>query len=272
MEHIKRNERLTAMTRVLTGTPNRQYTLSFFCNMFGAAKSTVSEDISILSATFAKYDLGTITTVAGAAGGVVFRAVPSKKKMIEGLEGISKRLSEGGRLLPGDFLYTTDLTCDSDNAQLLGEVLASRYYDKNPDFVLTMETKGIPVAMVTARTMNIPLVIARRDTKAYDGSAVRIHYMTGDDRVEMMALPRRAVTAGQKALIIDDFMKGGGTLKGMHELMSEFNVTVVGTGVVIATAKPEKKSIDDVTALMILSDVDNESGRAIVTPAEWIYE
>ena len=137
-----------------------------------------------------------------------------------------------------------------------------------------METKGIPVAMMTAKMLNVPLVIARRDSKAYEGSAVKINYISGEtgDRIETMALARRAVTPGQKALIIDDFMKGGGTLRGMHDLMREFDVEVVGTGVVIATAEPHLKRVDGVTALMVLSEVDRDRGSAVVKPSDWIYE
>ena len=47
MDKFKRNERLAVMTKILSDAPNRIFTLSFFCEMFGAAKSTVSEDASI---------------------------------------------------------------------------------------------------------------------------------------------------------------------------------------------------------------------------------
>ena len=272
MDRIKRNERLGAMTRILTGRPNQIFTLSYFAEMFSAAKSTVSEDLSILADTFKEFDLGRLTTLPGAAGGVMYRPIPSQKKAVESLRRISERLSEPGRLQPGDFLYTTDVTCDSELAELMGEILARKYYDKEPDFILTMETKGIPVAMMTARILNVPLVIARRDSRAYEGSAVKINYITGEngDRIETMAITRRAVAAGQKALIIDDFMKGGGTLRGMHDLMKEFSVDVVGTGVVIATASPEKKRVDGVTALMVLKEVDRDKGCATVVPSDWI--
>ena len=274
MDRIKRNERLAAISRILTGSPNRIYTLSHFTELFGAAKSTISEDLSILADTFAQFDLGQLTTVAGAAGGVIYRAIPSRQKIVSTLEALSARLSQPGRLLPGDFLYTTDITCDSDLCELMGEILACRYYDRAPNFVLTMETKGIPVAMMTARMLNVPLVIARRDSKAYEGSAVKINYISGEtgDRIETMALARRAVTPGQKALIVDDFMKGGGTLRGMHDLMKEFDVEVIGTGVVIATAEPRKKRVDGVTALMVLEEVDRERESAVVKPSEWIYQ
>lgn len=272
MDRIKRNERLGAMTRILTGTPNRLFTLSHFVEMFGAAKSTVSEDLSILADTLKEFDLGELITLPGAAGGVMYRPVPSRKRAISDLTDIAEKLSEPGRLLPGDFLYTSDVTCDSEMTELMGQILAKRYYDKSPDFVLTMETKGIPVAMMTARILNVPLVIARRDSKAYEGPAVKINYITGagGDKIETMALARRAVQPGQKALIIDDFTKGGGTLKGMHDLMKEFSVEVVGTGVAISTAMPIRKRVDGITSLLVLREVDREKGCARVTLADWV--
>ena len=40
VERIKRNERIAAMTQVLTASPNKVFTLAYFCQMFSAAKST----------------------------------------------------------------------------------------------------------------------------------------------------------------------------------------------------------------------------------------
>ena len=133
-----------------------------------------------------------------------------------------------------------------------------------------METKGIPIALMTARMLDVPLVIARRDSRAYEGSAVKINYIAGggSERIETMALARRAVKPGQRALIIDDFMKGGGTLQGMVDLMKEFLAEVVGVGVMIATAQPEVKRVAGARALLVLEGFDAQTGRAIVHPAE----
>ena len=69
MDKFKRNERLAVMTKILSDAPTRIFTLSFFCEMFGAAKSTVSEDASILAGIMQDFKLGTLETVTGAAGG-----------------------------------------------------------------------------------------------------------------------------------------------------------------------------------------------------------
>jgi purine operon repressor len=132
-----------------------------------------------------------------------------------------------------------------------------------------METKGIPLALMTARALNVPLVVARRDSKAYEGSAVKISYISGEgDRIETMALARRAVKEGQRALIIDDFVKGGGTLQGMVDMMAEFKATVVGIGVMISTAHPQEKRCKNIKALLTLDSLDASTGKCVVSPSE----
>ncbi len=169
-------------------------------------------------------------------------------------------------MLPGGFLYTTDVTSESTTAQALGEIIAASFYEKQPDFVLTMETKGIPIAMMTAHMLDVPLVIARRDGSAYEGSAVKINYIGGNDRIETMALARRAVREGQRALIVDDFMKGGGTLQGMVDLMREFRAEVAGVCVMISTATPVEKRVKGAKSLMVLEGFDRETECAIIRP------
>ena len=150
VDKIKRNERLSAIARILASAPNRIHTLGEFCEMFDTAKSTVSEDVDLASAALARFDLGKMETIPGAAGGVRYRPLVSTRRAAQALERLAQRLQEPGRMLPGGFLYTSDVTSEPDTAQIIGEILAQRYYERRPDLVLTMETKGIPIALITA--------------------------------------------------------------------------------------------------------------------------
>ena len=273
MEKIRRNERLSAMMKILSDSPNKIFTLSYFCDLFGAAKSTMSEDIDILQSVTGAYGLGTPETVTGAAGGVRWRATVKRSDANRYIAGLCEMLSGPDRVLPGGFLYYSDILCDPEVARRMGEILASEYYEKAPDFVLTMETMGIPVAQATAASLGVPLVIARHSSRVYEGSAVNINYVSGSNGgIETMSLSRRAVREGSRALIIDDFLKGGGTAKGMIDLMREFRVSVVGLGFVMATEKPEKKRISGEKALMILSPIGDDDERAVLRPASWLTE
>ena len=88
MDRIRRNERMAAMMKMLSAMPNRICTLSSFCEQFGTAKSTMSEDVDLLDRTARAFDLGRVETVTGAAGGVRYRPLISRKKAEDGGDGI----------------------------------------------------------------------------------------------------------------------------------------------------------------------------------------
>ncbi len=177
MERVKRNGRMSAMVRVLTATPNRIYTLNHFCHMFDAAKSTISEDIELLRGVFAQFGLGEIETVSGAAGGVRYVPGVSPREALELVRDTCRKLSDPARALPGGFLYFSDILGDPHVNDVFGSVMAAQFAKTEPDFVLTVEARGIAFAMAAAHALGVPLVIAGREQKAYEGPQVMIQTM-----------------------------------------------------------------------------------------------
>ena len=115
---------------------------------------------------------------------------------------------------------------------------------------------------MTAKFLNVPLVIIRKDTRITEGPTVSINYVTGSTRkIQTMSLSRKSMTEGSKVLIIDDFMKAGGTAKGITDMMKEFKAQVEGIGVFIATEEPEHKRIDDFVSLITLKELNEENGE-----------
>ena len=272
MEKIRRNERMSVMKRILTGAPGKMFTLNQFCELFGAAKSTMSEDIDALRKVVRDFDLGEVETVTGAAGGVLYRPRRSRASAGAFIGELCRRLSGTERVLPGNFLYYSDILSTPETVNRMGEIMATEFSAERPDFVLTMETKGIPVAFATANALGVPLVIARHSSKVYEGSAVNINYVSGSGNIETMSLSRRAVRENQQALIVDDFLRGGGTARGMVELMREFGVNVVGMAFVMSTLAPEKKRISGEKSLMTFEVREGEPAVAVVRPAAWLLE
>jgi purine operon repressor len=265
---------MTAIMHMLSSEPNRVFPLSHFCDMLGIAKSTASEDIAELNSIAMRFGIGELHTISGASGGVRFRRCMARGGALAYIQALSDKLSGASRVLPGGFLYLSDILSDPQTVGRMGTILAGEYDGECPDFVLTMETMGIPVALMTADALGVPLLIARHSSgKVYEGSAVNISYVSGSSgAVETMSLPRRAVREGQRALIVDDFLKGGGTAKGMADLMSELNVSVIGMAFVMTTARPEKKRITGEKCLMIMDIADSEAPDARVRPADWLKE
>ena len=254
---FKRTERIGAIVKILSDNPNKIYTLSYFTEKFNAAKSTISEDLLVVKSVFEKLELGKVITISGAAGGVKYIPKTSKSENEEFLMDLCKKISDSSRLLSGGFLYLIDLIYDPSIASKIGKIFASNIDYSEADYVVTMETKGIPMALMTAKAMNLPLVIIRKDIKVSEGPTLSMTYVSGKSKVESMSLPRKALKPGSKVILIDDFMRGGGTIKGMMNLMSEFGAEVIGSGVFISTTTPEDKMVQDYISLIQL-DVDGE--------------
>ena len=175
---MKRTERIGAIIKILTDTPNKSYTLQYFCDLFGAAKSSISEDIKSASEALRFTGGGYLETSAGAKGGVKFVPDISDEAVKALQKEFCERLSDPGRILGGNFIYTSDLFYDSQLIQQLACVFARKFRDCGADYVATVETKGIPLASRVAHLMNIPLVVVRREAKV-SASTISAARMTG---------------------------------------------------------------------------------------------
>jgi len=267
MDKIQRNERIAVLLKLLSDSPGKIFSLGSFTEMFGSAKSTISEDIDIVQNLLTRFEIGSIETISGASGGVRF--FPSiGRDMVSEITGIlCEELSKKERLLPGGYLYMLDVIYDPVKVSDIGRVFASQFYSKGVDYVITVETKGIPLAFITAKYLNVPLVIARHYSEATDGPSVNINYISGSSKkIQTMVLSLKSLKRNSRVLFIDDFMKAGGTAKGIIELTKEFECEVVGIGVLIETAEPSKKLVDSYYSLLTLNSVDNEDGTIDIQP------
>lgn len=270
---MKRTERVGAIIKILTDRPCTRFPLQYFCDRFDAAKPSISEDLTMAASALAVTGTGIIETVSGANGGAWFLPSISDASLAQLQEEFVQRLQDPSRILGGGFLYTSDLMYDTCLIDRLANVFARKFRDNGADYVATVETKGIPLAARTAHKLGIPLVIIRREAKVSEGSTVSINYFSGSyDRIQKMSIAKRAVTPGAKALIIDDFMRAGGSVRGIRDILAEFDVSVVGTGLAIASAKPEKKKIEAYTSVLILGEVDEENRRIQAFPNQHIFQ
>ena len=185
---FKRTERIGAIVKILSDNPNKIYTLSYFTETFNAAKSTISEDLLVVKNVFEKLQLGKVITISGAAGGVKYIPKTSIQENQNFLMDLCEKISSPDRVLSGGFLYLIDLIYDPTVVSKIGKIFASNIDYSEADYVVTMETKGIPMALMTAKAMNLPLVIIRKDIKVSEGSTLSMTYVTGDNsKVEIFS-------------------------------------------------------------------------------------
>ena len=258
---IRRSERLIDMTQYLLDHPHTLVSLTYFADRYQSAKSSISEDLAIVKKTFKERGTGILETIPGAAGGVRF------------IPDLCDRLSEQDRLLPGGYVYLSDLLGEPNLLRQVGRIIASKYLGKQIDAVMTVATKGVPIAQAVSYYLNVPFVIVRRDSKITEGSTVSVNYVSGSsERIEKMELSKRSLKRGSKVLVVDDFMKGGGTVNGMKSMIEEFEAELVGITVFAESKFNGRRAIDDYTSLLYVEDVDTQTKTISVVPGNYFTE
>ncbi|ANT58672.1 pur operon repressor [Bacillus altitudinis] len=254
---FRRSGRLVDLTNYLLAHPHVLVPLTFFAERYQSAKSSISEDLTIIKQTFEQQGIGTLLTVPGAAGGVKYIPKIHLKEADEVVNDIGEALSTPERVLPGGYLYLTDVLGNPSILAKIGKLFATIFSDRRIDVVMTVATKGIPIAYSVAGYLNVPVVIVRKDNKVTEGSTVSINYASGSsNRIQTMSLAKRSLDKGSNVLIIDDFMKAGGTINGMMNLLEEFNANVAGIGVLLEDEGVDERLVDEYVSLLKLSTID----------------
>nr|WP_220469945.1 pur operon repressor [Staphylococcus coagulans] len=267
----KRSERIVYMTQYLISNPNKLVPLTFFVTKFEQAKSSISEDVQIIKDTLIKEGLGTVETISGASGGVKYRPQMQKEEAKAVTDEVIALLQEKERLLPGGYLFLSDLMGNPALLKRVGRLIATIYMHEELDAIVTIATKGISLANAVANVLNLPVVVIRKDNKVTEGSTVSINYVSGSTRkIETMVLSKRTLKEHSNVLIVDDFMRAGGSINGVMNLMNEFKAHVKGVSVLVESKEVKQRLIEDYTSLVRLSDVDEynqefkvESGNSL---------
>ncbi|WP_027964444.1 pur operon repressor [Halalkalibacillus halophilus] len=270
---MKRSERIVAMTHHFKENPNQMISLPYFVETFQSAKSSISEDIDIIDHMFHTLGIGRLQTTAGASGGVRYLPDYSKDNGSEFISELIELLEDPKRILPGGYIYMSDLLGDLNKVRTMGKIFSAAFKELEVDYVVTVATKGIPLAYAIAEVLNVPVVIIRRDPKVTEGSTVSINYVSGSSRkIQTMVLAKRSIKEGANVLLVDDFMKAGGTIEGMISLMKEFDATVKGIGV-LAEAEDEEEDlrIDDYVSLVKIQEVDERAGTINISKGNYFY-
>ena len=269
---MKRTARVSYIIQTLNETPNKLYPLSYFSQKLKVAKSSISEDISVAKEVVSTLETGTIQTISGPLGGVIFKPHISDIEINRFQNEICKTLSNNNRFLGNGFIYTSDIMFNPNVAENFAKIFFRKFKDKNIDYVATIETKGIPLAMMTAKLLNVPLIVVRRASKISEGTAVSINYFSGTSNIiQKMTLAQKSIHGSGNAIIIDDFMRGGGSIKGITELLSEFEIKVVGVGVAIVATKPKYKKINQFTPVLHMGTIDEEKRNIELFPNYQIF-
>ena len=118
----------------------------------------------------------------------------------------------------------------------IGDEFARLFADKNPTKILTMESSGIACAIAAAEAMgDLPVLFAKKtvpSTMVEDIWYADVKSFT-KGIVSRAVVARKFLGAGERVLIIDDFLAHGEAGMGMIEICRQAGAVVVGMGAVI---------------------------------------
>ncbi len=116
-----------------------------------------------------------------------------------------------------------------------GQALAERFRQVGATKVLTAEISGIAPALMTAKSLGLPVVYARKSkpvTMPHEVFLTLAPSHTKGRTVELIVSPEFLGT-GERILIIDDFLASGQTIMGLVRLTQVAGSTVVGVGALV---------------------------------------
>lgn len=120
----------------------------------------------------------------------------------------------------------------------IGTALAKRFKGARPDKVLTAESSGIAVALLTARALRIPAVYAKKFQTGFiapDVWSTETHSFEFD-KSYTLRVSKRCLQEGERVLVVDDILSNGQAVLGLLELIAMAGAQAVGVGVAIEKA------------------------------------
>ncbi|NDJ87405.1 MAG: xanthine phosphoribosyltransferase [Chloroflexi bacterium] len=116
-----------------------------------------------------------------------------------------------------------------------GEEIAQRFADKNVTRILTAEVSGIAPAMAAGHAMRIPVVYARKIKPVTIFGPVFLETAPSHTKgMEVnLIVSAEFLPAGERVLIIDDFLASGKTLRSLVRIVRSAECELVGIACIV---------------------------------------
>lgn len=154
---------------------------------------------------------------------------------------LEQRIIMDGVIKPGGILKVDSFLNHQIDPSLLYEMaleLKHLYKDSAVNKVLTIEASGIALAAMVGYVFSCPLVFAKKSKSrniSEDVYSVEVESFTHGN-TNTVVVSREYLGAGDRVLIIDDFLATGAALVGLKSLVEKAGGEVVGAGIAIEKA------------------------------------
>ena len=119
--------------------------------------------------------------------------------------------------------------------QQIGQEFARLFKDAGITKIITIEASGIAPAVMAGLELGVPVIFARKyQSLTLKDDLYRSKVFSFTKQIEStIAISKKHINAGDKALVIDDFLANGQAALGLADLIHQADAEVVGIGIVI---------------------------------------
>lgn len=154
---------------------------------------------------------------------------------------LEQRILEEGIVLPGNVLKVDSFLnhqIDPKLSMAMGEEFADLFSDVQIDRVLTVESSGIAIALAAALQIGVPMVFARKKASVLmtEPAYTEQVYSYTKKETSSITVLKKFLPAGEKVLIVDDFLANGEAALGLARLVEAAGSQVAGIGIAIEKA------------------------------------
>jgi len=154
------------------------------------------------------------------------------------MELLKHAIMAKGKVLSEDVLKVDGFLnhqIDPELMKQIGREFAERFKEAGITKVLTIESSGIPPAIMIGLELGVPVVFARKRkslTLVDDLFTAKVHSFTKKETNEI-SVSKEYLNEEDIVLVIDDFLANGQAVRGLMEIIKQAGATLTGVGIVI---------------------------------------
>jgi xanthine phosphoribosyltransferase len=151
---------------------------------------------------------------------------------------MEEKILQEGQVLSGDILKVGSFLNQNIDIKLLGQMadeIARLFAGCDVTKILTIEASGIAIASMVGYVFGCPLVFAKKSkTRNISDKvwSVEVESFTHGN-TNTVVVSKEYLHAGDRVLIVDDFLATGAALVGLKALCEQAGAAVIGAGIAV---------------------------------------
>ncbi|GAA4882466.1 xanthine phosphoribosyltransferase [Ferrimonas pelagia] len=133
--------------------------------------------------------------------------------------------------------------------------IADHYRDHQLDKVITIESGGIAIGILTALALDLPLVVCKKAKSTLDNGALYTESVKSftKNTEYTLSCDKNHISRGERLLFVDDFLAYGQAILGMNSVCQQAGAELVGLGIVIEKSFQQGRALAEQQGFEILS-------------------